>query len=172
MHVPLLALPALVARLADLAGPWQSLYADSKVVSAGVNFVHVGGMLVGGGLALGADRQTLRAAHGTDADRARQLGELRGVHRTVVAALALVALSGVGLFLADVEEFAGSGVYWLKMALVALLLVNGAFMTRTEASLAADAPTVARWGRLRGHAIASVLLWILILLAGVVLREG
>ena len=177
MPLPPLALPDIVARLADVAAPWQSLYSDSRLVSTAVNCVHVGALLVAGGLALGADRQTLRAARASAAERARQLTELAGLHRLVLAAFAVVAISGVALFLADVEAFAASPVYWSKMGLVVLLLANGALMTRAERTArtagADDAGTPPRaWRRLRAHAATSAALWLAVTLAGVVLREG
>ena len=173
------ALQDLVSRLADAVGPWQSLYADSKAVSATVNFAHVGALLVGGGMAIGADRQTLRATHRPPLDRARQLDELATLHGLVLVSLAVVAISGVALFLADVEEFAGSVIFWVKMGFLALLLVNGALMVRLERSLrdgnmtnVEDRHATRTWQRLRWHAVSSVALWITITLFGVILREG
>lgn len=170
--MPALLLPEVVARVADLAAPWQSLYAESTTLPAALNFAHLGGLLVGGGLALAADRQTLRAGGGSLAERARQLGELAALHRVVLAALALVVASGVALFLADVEQFAASPWYWGKMALVALLLANGALMQRSERALREGGPDASRWTRLRGHAAASAALWLAVTFAGVVLRES
>ena len=179
----LLALNGLVERLSDAAGPWQSLYSDSKAVSATVTFAHVGAMLIGGGMAIAADRHTLRAARGTIEDRMRQLADLAGLHALVIGSLAIVALSGVAMFLSDVDEFASSITFWVKMGLVVLLLANGALMTRAEqalrpasatgtataaATVVDDAPAV--WGRLRTHAIVSLVLWIAITLAGVLLQ--
>src|SRR4051812_23061524 len=113
MH--LLALQGVVERLADAAGPWQSLYSDSKVVSATVTFAHLGGMLVGGGMAIAADRHTLRAVRGTADDRTRQLDDLARLHTIVIGSLAIVTLSGVAMFLSDVDEFASSVTFWVKM---------------------------------------------------------
>ena len=172
-------LPDLVSRLADAAAPWQSLYADSKAVSTSVNFAHLGALLVGGGMAIGADRQTLRAARRPTSDRARQLDELGTLHGIVLVSLAIVTLSGVAMFLADVEEFARSLVFWMKMGFLALLIANGALMVRLERALrdgnmtnAEDGHASRSWNRLRWHAIASVALWITITMFGVVLREG
>ena len=177
MHI--IALQGLVERVADLAGPWQSLYSDSKAVSATVSFAHVGALLVGGGMAIGADRQTLHAARGTTVERVQRLDDQHRLHTLVVASLAVVALSGVALFLSDVEEFAGSAIFWVKMGLVALLLANGAMMVRIEAGLRdgtmtnADPGHASRaWNRMRWHAIASLALWITVTLFGVILREG
>lgn len=183
----MLALQSVVERLSDAAAPWQSLYSDNGVVSAAVNFAHVGGLLVGGGLAIAADRHTLRAVRGSADDRTRQLAELAGIHRTVIVSLVFVILSGIALFLADVKEFSESPVFWTKLGLVLLLLVNGALMTHAEGALgapggvvigadgAARPATVAEtgsWGRLRTHALASLALWIVTTLAGVILQSS
>lgn len=161
----------LVERIAALAEPWKSLYSDHAAVSATVMFLHLAALVVGGGLAIAADRATLRAWRGDAVARARQLGELGLTHRPVLVALAVVFASGALLFLADVETFATSPVFWVKMGLVALLLANGAVMTRAEQSLRRDEATAhgALWGRLRVHALLSVGLWLATLFAGTVL---
>jgi hypothetical protein len=82
-------------------------------------------------------------------------------------------VSGVALFFTDVETFAESVAFWVKMGLVALLLLNGLLMTRTESVLrrSADGDT-ASWGRLRTTAFASGVLWLATLLAGVALTNA
>src|SRR5436189_5675155 len=122
--------------LARLAEPWNSLYSDSKAVSSAVLFLHLVPLLLAGGAALTADRATIRAARGSAEDRTRQLGDLARVHAVVLGGLALSFASGVLLFLADVDEFLGSPVFWVKQSLVGLLLLNGFMMTRTEKALA------------------------------------
>ena len=59
----------VVHTLAHFFAPWQSLYGDSKSVAAVVNAVHLTGLLFGGGLAVAADRTTLRALKGERTDR-------------------------------------------------------------------------------------------------------
>ena len=66
----------IVQTVAHIFAPWQSLYSDSKSVAAVVNAVHLTGLLFGGGLAVAADRTTLRALKGERADRVRALAEL------------------------------------------------------------------------------------------------
>jgi hypothetical protein len=166
----------IVGALARVAEPWRDLYSNATPVSTAVLFAHLAALLVGGGLAIAADRATMRAARvavGAAESRARQLGELAAAHRTVVGSLAVVAVTGALLFLADVEEYARSAAFWTKMALVVLLLVNGWAMTRVESGLRGDgAGADGPWGRLRLHAAASVVLWLATLLAGVVLSNG
>ena len=164
----------LFAALASVAEPWRDLYSNSTVVSTGVLFAHIAALVIGGGLALTMDGATLRASRaGVDAAaRGRQLGDLALAHRTVVASLGVVAASGALLFLADVEQFAGSWVFWSKMALVAALLANGYTMTRTERTLAAGIEGAGtRWARLSAHARVSAALWLATLLAGTILSN-
>lgn len=167
----LLASP-MIQRLADAAAPWQAYYADSRAASVAVAFAHVGGLLVAGGLAIGADRQALRVARDDAGARRRLVAELGTLHRPVLALLAVVAASGAAMFLADVEQFATSPVYWGKLALFAALLGNGALMRRVEARLRARADDDASWGRLRVHAAASASLWLAATLAGVLLQRA
>lgn len=160
----------LIQALAQAAAPWQSLYSDNTLVATMVAFVHVGALLVGGGFALAADRMTLRAYGAAPERRAAHLEELHATHRPVLIALALVAASGVLLFMADVETFATSPAFWIKMGLVALLLLNGLLLSRTEGALR-GAPAEAThasslWERLRATAWSSAALWLAIVLAG------
>jgi hypothetical protein len=167
------ALASLVETVTKVAEPWKNVYDDSKVLETAVVFVHLAALLIGGGIALASDRATLRAARDDAAARARQLAELGLTHRIVIPSLAVAFVSGVALFLTDVETFAGSAAFWIKMALVALLMLNGLLMTRTE-SLLRRAPDggAAPWARLRTTALASGVLWLATLLAGVALTNA
>lgn len=157
--------------LARLVEPWNSLYSDSKVVSSAVVFLHLLPLLVAGGAALTADRATLRAARGSADDRARQLRELARVHAVVLGGLALSFVSGVLLFLSDVDEYLGSPVFWVKLGFVGLLLLNGFMMTRTEKALASGGDETALWARLRTISVLSLILWTTTTLVGVVLMS-
>ena len=157
--------------LARLAEPWNSLYSDSKVVSSTVVFLHLVPLLTAGGTALVADRATLRAARGTSEDRARHLVDLGRTHAFVLTGLALSFISGVLLFLSDVDTFLESPFFWIKLALVGLLLVNGFLMTRTESALNGGGDDAALWSRMKTISIVSLLLWIATTLAGVVLTN-
>jgi uncharacterized membrane protein len=166
-------LASVVESLTHAAAPWKHAYDDSKVIATIVVFVHLAALLVGGGIALASDRATLRALRGDAAERERQLAELGLTHRVVVPALAVAFVTGALLFLADVETFATSIAFWIKMALVALLLVNGLLMTRYESALRRSSPGEAvPWGRLRATAVASAVLWLATLFAGVALTNA
>lgn len=157
--------------LARVAEPWAHVYSHSKSLSAAVLFLHLVPLLVAGGAAVVADRATLRAVRAGAAERARHLTELAGTHRVVVGGLALSLVSGVLLFFSDVETFLPSPFFWIKLSCVALLLANGFAMTRTEARLARDAEDAGAWSLMRTIAIASLVLWTITTLAGVVLKE-
>lgn len=157
--------------LARLAEPWNALYSDSKAVSSAVVFLHLVPLLVAGGTALSADRATLRAARGSAEDRTRQLRDIARSHALVLGGLALSFVSGVLLFLADVDEFLGSPIFWVKLAFVGLLLLNGFMMTRTEKSLASGGDETTLWARLRTISVLSQFLWITTTLVGVVLMS-
>lgn len=165
----------VVEQLARIAEPWRSAYSDSVAISTAVLFTHLAALVVGAGLALAADRATLRNWTAPPRERTRHLGELALTHRPVVAALGVLFVSGALLFLSDVENYATSAVFWTKMALVALLLGNGFAMTRAESALRRGgvAPNAADalWRRLRGMAMASVGLWMTTLLAGTILAS-
>jgi len=118
------------------------------------------------------DRATLRALRLAAAERGRHLEDLSGVHRLVVGGLSLSLITGLLLFASDVETFAGSWIFWLKLAMIAVLLGNGYTMTRAERSLRDDAADESpAWGRLRRAALVSVGLWYAITLAGVALAN-
>jgi hypothetical protein len=157
--------------LAHLAEPWNNLYSDSKAVASAVLFFHLVPLLVAGGAALTLDRSTFRAARGSADDRSRHLGELSRTHPIVLGGLALSFASGVLLFLSDVDEFLATPVFWVKLVLVGLLLLNGFMMTRTERALGAVRDDATLWGRLRTISVLSLILWIATTLAGVVLTN-
>ena len=161
----MIAPPAFLVSLTD---PWASFYGDSHLVQTVVTFAHVGGLVVGGGVAIATDRGTLRMA--SDVDRRRHLLEVSQIHRLVITSLAVIVVSGILLFASDLEAHWESPVFWVKMALIVALLINGARMRRIETAAAADpVPSTAQWGAFRGTAIASLVLWLAISLAGVAL---
>ena len=163
----------IVQELARLFAPWQSLYSDTKAVSIAVPALHIVAMLIGGGMAVAADRMTLRMAGRREGEREWHLDELAAVHRPVLVALAVMFLTGVALFAADVKTYAVSPVFWVKLGLVTLLMLNGIVLARTEAKLrrvSVDASgTAALWKRMQRTSIASLTLWTTTALAGAVL---
>lgn len=161
-------LTTLIETLTRWCAPWQTFYGDSRVTEIAVTSVHVVAMLVGGGIAVAADRLTLRATSRAPAERNGMLAELQQTHRPVMVGLAALFLSGLALAASDVETFSASPAFLVKLALVALLGVNGLVMLRTEAMLRRD-PTEPRWARLRLVSWLSLVLWISTAVVGVVL---
>ena len=161
----------LVGAMVNLAAPWAKMFSHSKVISAGTLFVHLAPLVIGAGVAFAADVATLRAVHAGAAERARQVAALATTHRLVLFGLTLSFISGILLFLSDVETFLGSVFFWIKLACVALLLVNGLMLKRVEGALARTPDNEAQWGRLRVVSMLSVFLWLATVLAGVVLKE-
>jgi hypothetical protein len=121
------------------------------------------------------DRMTLRALRSGPDDRRRQLMELHAIHRPVLMGLVALFLSGVMMATADLKTFLPSPVFWLKLSLVTLLLINGAVLMRTEASLRpgadAGAPQTKLWARLRATSWLSLALWAATLIAGITLSN-
>jgi hypothetical protein len=161
-----------VTTLVQALAPWKSLYSDSKTVASVVTGVHLVGLLFGGGLAVAADRLTLRAMRRPAAERAETLRELHAVHRPVLVALALLFVSGVALAAADAETFLGSPIFWAKLGVVALLLANGAVLERTERALrqgGAEERIPLLWRRLGISTRLSLALWTATVVMGTVL---
>jgi hypothetical protein len=175
----MISVATLMQSVASAAKPWAALYSDSRAVSSAVTFLHLGGLLFAGGLAISTDRATFRAFRGTDEDRSRLLVDLGNAHAWVLTGLSVLFMSGLLLALSDVKTFGKSPIYWTKMSLVALLLVNGVLLQRTEQSLRAGTlltksttPRQRLWKRLRFAAAISMTLWTAIVLAGVILVES
>jgi len=150
-----------------VAAPWAALYNDHPLVQSAVLFAHLSGITVGGGAAVAADRAALRARRSDAEARQNYLGHLRLVHRTVLGALAVIVLSGVLQFAADIKTFVASPIFWVKMAMVLLLAMNGRFLISTgrkleEGNIAAERG----WKRLAAISVFSLSFWLLIILAG------
>jgi len=160
------------AALSNLTQSWNDFYSHSKVTNDIVTFLHVGGLLLAGGLAVASDRMTFRAMRYPAEERRGHVREVTAVHRLVITGLTIVFLSGIALFASDVDTFWGSWVFWVKMGLIVLLLVNGWVMTRVERQLTVDPSEGAPgWNGLHRAAVVSVTLWFATTLAGVMLTN-
>jgi len=149
---------------------WSKLYSDSKVISTAVIYVHLAGLLLGGGAAVAADRETLKAAGEADPIREDHLAFLGTVHAIAVAGLAMLAASGLLMLFGDLDTFWSAKAFWIKMCLVALLLANGAVMQQAERA-ARTLPAKA-WRQLKLTSIVSLALWFAILLASTILASS
>lgn len=170
--------------LATLVQPWADLYGEHALLATGVLTVHMLAMFTGGGMAIAADRAILRAAPGTAEAMRAVVADLATTHSLVIGALALTFLSGFALFASDVPTFSTSKVYWIKMATVALLLVNGLRMRRAEGAVVksldgapihtAEMPvpfSLAEWRGVRTTAALSLALWLALVVLGVLVTN-
>lgn len=143
---------------------WSGVYSESAVLRTLVAFLHIGGLVGGGGAAIVADRATLLATRRGAVVGREQLARIHGTHRIVVAGLAAVIVSGILLFAADADTYLVSRLFWLKMGMVAALMLNGALLVRVGA---VQGDVDARTARtLRWTTLVSVTLWFLTTLAG------
>jgi hypothetical protein len=147
---------------------WATVYSDHRLVSVTVRFLHLAGLVIGGGAAIAADRLVLRAWRSDDGTRQAATAALRRAHRAVVPALVLVVATGALMTLSDTDTFFASPIYWTKMALVVVLLANGGGILIAER--VADKP--GGWRRLALGSAASLALWIVLLFVGTLLTAA
>ncbi len=165
----------IVDQISHWLAPWQSLYNDSKLISGSVTAIHLLALLYAGGLAIAADRSTLRAGRRSTSVREYLIDELGAIHRPVLVGLTLVFVTGLLLTAADFKTFVHSPIFWVKMALIALLVANGIVLARTEAAIrSTPAPVTDEglWTRLRVNSRLSIALWTLTLVVGVFLTDA
>jgi hypothetical protein len=156
--------------LSHLLESWSALYANHAALRTSIEFMHIGGLMAGGGCAIAADLATLTADRESPAARTMHRQLVTRTHRIVLFGLAALSVSGVLLFAADVETFLYSKVFWLKMVLLACLLINGARMQLGERRVSRVERDDARaWTRLRRSAAVSLCLWFLTTAAGAAL---
>ena len=152
------------AFLPHTVAAWAALYSGSAVVRTLVSFVHVAGLVSGGGAAVAADRATLLATRKGAAVGRAQIDSIHNVHRIVLIGLTGVIVSGLMLFAADVETYAVSRLFWIKMGMVAALMMNGAILVRLGRG--GKTPDERMRRTLRWTAAISLSLWFLTTLAG------
>ena len=164
---------AILESVAKVLDPWKDLYSGSRALSVTLTFAHLGSMMVGGGLAIAADRTVLKAGKLTESTAILKMADAMGdVHRPVVIALVVSAISGSLQLAADFATFAVSKVMWIKLGLLLVLAVNGFLMLRNEQAVRREKGSVRAFGTLRMRAVTSVVLWLAITLAGVGLMQG
>jgi hypothetical protein len=151
------------AALASALGSWSTYYGDHQAASVGIRFLHLAGLLVGGGTAVRTDWGLVSARRAVDA-RAAMLQQLARAHRAVVPSLVLVVFTGVAMATADLDTFLASRVFWFKMSLFATLLANGTMILVAERRVRASG--AARWTPLAVVSAASLTLWFVLLLVG------
>ena len=132
-----------------------------------ITFVHVGGLMAGGGCAITADLATIEAVREGPIGRTTQLHVLKRTHTIVVSGLVALVVSGLLLFAADAATFLHSKVFWLKMALMVTLMFNGMMMLVGERRV--QRGDARAWMRLHNSAALSLALWFVTTLVGAAL---
>src|SRR4029077_8543539 len=84
---------------------WTSFYSNHAAIRTFLGFLHIGGLVLGGGCAIAADRAVLLASKRGTAEKSSQVEALRGTHRIVLISLGVVIASGLLLFAADADNF-------------------------------------------------------------------
>jgi hypothetical protein len=146
---------------------WSTVYSAHSSLRSAVEFVHLGGLLAGGGCAVAADLATISSARENNTARATELQLLKRTHGLVVAGLVALVVSGLLLLAADLPTYLYSMVFWIKMVLVGLLLANGFLLLHGERKVRNGNP--AAWMHLHYTAVVSLVLWFLTTLAGAIL---
>jgi hypothetical protein len=155
----------LPAFLASAVASWADYYDRHHAVSVTVRYLHLVGLVVGGGTALAADRQILAAARSGPEQRSAVVTSLHAAHGVVVPALALMVTTGILMTAADADTFLASRLYWSKLGLVTLLLLNGLGLLAAERAFSRGGTQ--SFTGLQLTSTASLLLWLAILFAGV-----
>jgi hypothetical protein len=154
--------------MAGILKSWSEYYGNHQAVSVAVRFIHLVGIVLGGGTALFIDRHVLRAVRGSDKEKREALRYLRSAHVWVIPWLVALGMTGILMTAADTETFLVSRVYWIKMAVVALLAVNGGVLLLAEKRVT-RLGTTNTWSHLVTVSTTSFLLWIGALLMGTLL---
>ena len=146
---------------------WTSFYSNHAAVRTFIGFFHIGGLVLGGGCAIAADRSILLSSKRSSAEKSNQVKALRGTHRIVLISLGTVIISGLLLFAADSDNFLHSILFWVKMGLILALMTNGFLLVRAEQRAETDISNA--WRTLKITSTVSVALWMLTTLAGAAL---
>jgi hypothetical protein len=146
-----------VAPVRELLETWSSVYSNSAPLRSAITFAHIGGLISSAGVAVASDIAVIRAIAAGPSRLMDEAERLRDVHRIVIVSLAIVAASGVLLMLADFDAFVASRTFWLKMAFVAALVVNGAVVIAVGGR--AQRGDAVSLRRLRAVSLTSIALW-------------
>jgi len=152
-----------VSILAQITSWWSSFYGNHQIVSLVIRYLHLAGIVLAAGTALFADRQVWRALRSGPPERESVLALLTGAHPRVVPGLVVIGATGVLMTAAETSTFLASRIYWIKLALVALLMVNGLVMLAAERRARRAG---AGWSRLAAISTISAALWLVILFLG------
>jgi hypothetical protein len=147
---------------------WSSYYGNHQIASVSIRFLHLAGLILGGGTGLFADRQVLGAVWAGSEERVAVLATLNRAHPHVVSWILIVGVTGVLMTTADLTTFLVSKVYWIKMVLVGLLIANGIVLLLVERRTRRLGVS-AGWPRLVTVSTISAILWLTTLFMGTLL---
>jgi hypothetical protein len=156
----------MIATLSQAFASWNSYYGNHQALSVAIRYLHLAALLVGGGTALAIDREIVGLRRVPLQVREAAIARLNRAHALVVASIVFIVVSGFLMAGADVETYLVSPTFWIKMALVVMLLVNGAVLARAGRTSA----TMSR--RITVASIVSAILWLVIVYVSNWLRVG
>ena len=146
----------MIATLSHALASRNSYYGNHQALSVTIRYVHLAALLVGGGTALAIDREIFRLRRSLPQARDAAIARLNRAHALVIASIVFIVASGFLMAGADVETYLVSPTFWTKMALVVMLLINGAVLARAGRTSA----TASR--RLTVASVVSAILWLVI----------
>jgi len=146
----------MIATLSQALASWNSYYGNHQALSVAIRYVHLAALLVGGGTALAIDREIFVLRRLAPQARDATIARLNRAHALVIASIVFLVASGFLMAGADVETYLVSPTFWTKMALVVMLLINGAVLAR------AGRTSVAVSRRLTVASVVSAILWLVI----------
>jgi len=145
----------MIATLSQALALWNNYYGNHQALSATIRYLHLAALLIGGGTALAIDREIFGLRRSPQM-RGATIARLNRSHAVVVASIAFIVASGFLMAAADVETYFSSPTFWTKMALVVLLLLNGAVLARSGRTAAFGSR------RLTVASAISAILWLVI----------
>lgn len=145
----------MVATLSEALASWNSYYGNHQALSVTIRYVHLAALLVGGGTALALDREIFGLRRSAPHVRDATIARLNRAHSLVIGSIAFIVASGLLMAGADVETYLASPTFWIKMVLVAILLANGAVLSRAGR-------VTTRSRRLAAASLVSAILWLVI----------
>jgi hypothetical protein len=147
---------------------WANCYGNHPLVSVTIRFLHLTGIVLGGGAGILTDWQIIKSALKGNVDREYLLKQLNRAHYYVAPWMFVLSLTGALMTAADAQTFFVSKVYWTKIALILLLVVNGVALLLLE-SHARNPGIQSVWKKLTIVSVISAVLWQTILFVGVLL---
>jgi hypothetical protein len=145
--------------LTDAFSWWSSYYGDHQALSVTIRYLHLAALVVGGGTAIANDRQIARLERREPPGHGETVRMLSGAHVVVVGSIVLIVITGALMAGADPDTYLASPIFWAKMGLFGLLLLNG-WMLRRAGRHAATLRHAPR--RLIVTAVLSVVFWLAI----------